>query len=58
MHSMVTRLLFGGTQRGLTTVVRYAFRRSGDGADPWVSAETFLEFGDGVLVVGLFPRAG
>lgn len=54
IHPMVARLPFNGTRRGLPAVVRHAFRRSADGAAPRISAETFLEFGDGVLVVGRF----
>ena len=54
IHPMVTRLAFDGVQRGLPAVLRNAFRRAADGGGPWVSAETFLEFGDGVLVVGRF----
>lgn len=50
--SIVTRLPFDSTRRGLPTVLRDAFRRSADGTGPGISAETFLEFGDGVLVVG------
>lgn len=58
IDSMVTRLPFDGTRRGLPTVLRNAFRRSADGTGPEVSAETFLEFGDGVLVVGRFLGGG
>ena len=54
MHPMVTRLPFDGTRRGLTAVLQSAFRREADGTGPRVSAETFLELGDGVLVVGRF----
>jgi len=54
VHPMVARLPFDGTRRGLQTVVRAAFRRDVDGTGPAVSAETFLEFGDGVLVAGRF----
>lgn len=54
IHPMVARLPFDGARRGLPAVVRHAFRRGGDGPEPRVSAETFLEFGDGVLVVGRF----
>ena len=52
VHPMVARLPFDGTRRGLPTVLRAAFRRGTDGTGPRVSAQTFLEFGDGVLVVG------
>ncbi len=52
IHPLVTRLPFEGTQRGLTEVLRSAFRRDADGTGPRVSAETFVELGDGVLVVG------
>jgi hypothetical protein len=36
------------------TVLRAAFRRDEDGTGPELCAETFLEFGDGVLVAGRF----
>ncbi len=56
---MVARLPFDGVRRGLPALLRHAFRRGADGEEPRVSAETFLEFGDGVLVVGRFlGRAG
>ncbi len=54
IHPMVAHLPFDGTQRGLPAVLRGAFRRSVDGTGSRVRAETFLEFGDGVLVVGCF----
>ena len=54
VHSMVACLPFDGVRRGLPAVLHHAFRRSTDGARPRVSVETFLEFGDGVLVVGRF----
>jgi ketosteroid isomerase-like protein len=54
VHPLVARLPFDGTRRGLQTVLRAAFRRDEDGTGPEVSAETFLEFGDGVLVAGRF----
>lgn len=54
IHPMVARLPFDGVRRGLPAVLHNAFRRDIDGARPRVSAETFLEFGDGVLVVGRF----
>lgn len=53
---LVARLPFDGTRRGLPSVLRAAFRRDEDGTGPQTSAETFLEFGDGVLVVGRFLR--
>lgn len=49
---MVTRLPFDGTRRGLAALLRSAFWRDEDGTGPRVSAETFVEFGDGVLVAG------
>jgi ketosteroid isomerase-like protein len=52
MHPMVARLSSSGTRRGLPAVVQSAFRRDADGTGPRISAETFLEFGDGVLVAG------
>lgn len=59
VHPMVARLAFDGTRRGLPHVLRSAFRREADGTGPRVSAETFLEFGDGVLVAGrLFEDRG
>lgn len=54
VHPLVARLPFDGTRRGLQTVLRAAFRRDEGGTGPEVSAETFLEFGDGVLVAGRF----
>ena len=54
----VTRLPFDGTRRGLPSVLRAAFRRKEDGTDPHISAETFLELGDGVLVAGRFLSEG
>lgn len=54
VHPMVARLPFDGTRRGLQTVVRAAFRRGAHGTGPALYAETFLEFGDGVLVAGRF----
>ena len=54
VHPMVARMPFDGTRRGLQTDLRAAFRRGTDGTGPRVSAQTFLEFGDGVLVVGRF----
>ena len=50
----VTRLPFDGVLRGLPSVFRAAFRRTEDGNGPRVFADTFLEMGDGVLVVGRF----
>ncbi len=52
VHPMVARLPFDGTRRGLQAVLWSAFQRNTDGLGPRVSAETFLEFGDGVLVAG------
>ena len=54
IHPLVTRLPFDGTRRGLTAVLRSAFRRDAEGTGPRVSAASFLEFGDGVLVAGSF----
>jgi ketosteroid isomerase-like protein len=50
----VTRLPFDGVLRGLPCVLRAAFRRAEDGDGPRVFADTFLEMGDGVLVVGRY----
>jgi ketosteroid isomerase-like protein len=50
----VTRLPFDGVLRGLPSVLRTAFRRAEDGDGPRVFADTFLEMGDGVLVVGRY----
>ena len=50
----VTRLPFDGVLKGLPSVLRAAFRRNEDGGGPRVFADTFLEMGDGVLVVGRF----
>ena len=52
VHPAVTRLPFDGTLRGVPSVLRAAFRRDGNG--PRVTAESFVEMGDGVLVVGRF----
>jgi len=54
VHPAVTQLPFDGTVQGLPAAVRAAFRQNEDGTGPKVSAETFLEFGDGVLVAGRF----
>ncbi|QIN77566.1 hypothetical protein GBA65_02520 [Rubrobacter marinus] len=51
-------LPFDGLRRGWPSVLRSAFRRDPSGKGPRVSPETFLEFGDGVLVVGRFLWAG
>lgn len=58
VHPAVTRLPFDGTVRGLPHVLRAAFRRDEDGGGPRVSADTFLEIGDGVLVAGRFLQDG
>ena len=59
VHPAVTRLPFDGVLRGLPSVLRSAFRRGEDGTGgPRVSADTFLEIGDGVLVAGRFLRDG
>jgi len=54
VHPAVVRLPFDGILRGLPSVLRAAFRLNEDGSGPRVSADTFLELGDGVLVVGRF----
>jgi ketosteroid isomerase-like protein len=54
VHPAVTHLPFDDIVKGLPAVVRGAFRKNEDGSGPRVSAETFLEFGDGVLVAGRF----
>jgi ketosteroid isomerase-like protein len=54
----VARLPFDGVLRGLPSVMRAAFRRNEDGdGGPRIFADTFLEMGDGVLVVGRFAGA-
>jgi ketosteroid isomerase-like protein len=58
VHPAVTRLPFDGILRGLPAVLRSAFRRNEDGTGPRVSADTFLEIGDGVLVAGRFLETG
>lgn len=58
VHPMTTRLPFDGLVRGLPSVLRSAFRLKGEGVGPRVSAGTFLELGDGVLVVGRFEGNG
>ena len=52
VHPVVVRLPFDGTRHGLTAVLWSAFGRNTDGTGPRVSAETFVELGDGVLVLG------
>ena len=54
VHPAATRLAFDGLVRGVPSVLRFAFRRTEDGDGPRASADTFLEIGDGVLVVGRF----
>lgn len=54
IHPAVVRLPFDGVLRGPPSVLRAAFRRDEDGDGPRVFADTFLEMGDGVLVVGRF----
>ena len=54
VHPAVVRLPFDGVLRGLPSVLRAAFWRDEDGNGPRVFADTFLEMGDGVLVVGRF----
>lgn len=55
VHPAVTRLPFDGVRRGLPAVLRAAFRR---GTGWRLSADTFLEMGDGVLVAGRFVAEG
>lgn len=54
VHPAVAHLPFDGVLRGLPSVLRSAFRRNEDGSGPRIFADTFLELGDGVLVVGRF----
>ena len=56
VHPAVVRLPFDGVLRGLSSVLRAAFRRDEHGDGPRVFADTFLEMGDGVLVVGRFAE--
>ena len=56
VHPAVTRLPFDGVLRGAPSVLRAAFRLNEDGRGPQVSADTFLELGDGVLVAGRFRQ--
>ena len=58
VHPMVARLPFDGTRRGLTAVLQSAFQRDAGGTGPRVSAGTFLELGDGVLVAGRLTEEG
>ena len=58
VHPAVTRLPFDGVVRGMPAVLRVAFRRDEEGNGPRVSADTFLEIGDGVLVAGRFLKDG
>lgn len=53
----VASLPFDGARRGLPAVLRAAFRQDEDGNGPRVTTGTYLEFGDGVLVVGRFLGA-
>ena len=56
VHPAVVSLPFDGVLRGLPSVLRAAFRRDEEGNGPRVFADTFLEMGDGVLVVGRFAE--
>jgi ketosteroid isomerase-like protein len=56
VHPAVVSLPFDGVLTGLPSVLRAAFRRDEDGNGPRVFADTFLEMGDGVLVVGRFAE--
>ena len=56
VHPAVVRLPFDGVLRGLPSVLQAAFRRDECGDGPRVFADTFLEMGDGVLVVGRFAE--
>ena len=56
VHPAVTHLPFDGAVRGRKAVVRGAFRKNEDGSGPKVSAESFFELGDVVLVAGRFMR--
>jgi hypothetical protein len=47
VHPAVTHLPFEGVVLGLPAAVRAAFRQNEDGTGPRVSAETFLELGEG-----------
>ena len=58
VHPLVVLRPYSGVQRGWPAVLRHAFRRRPDGTGPRISPETFLEFGDCVLVVGRFLRRG
>lgn len=49
---LVSRLPFDGTRRGLPAVLQAAFGGGERGGGMRVSAATFLEMGDGVLVAG------
>ncbi len=49
---LVSRLPFDGLCRGLPALLRGAFRRDLSGMGPRIEAGTFVELGDGVLVVG------
>ena len=56
VHPAVVHLPFDGVLKGRPPVLRAAFRRDEDGDGPRVFADTFLEMGDGVLVVGRFAE--
>jgi len=53
VHPAVSRLPFDGTSCGLAAVLAGGFHCR-NGSIPPFTAETFLELGDGVLVVGRF----
>lgn len=53
VHAAVSRLPFDGTCCGLAAVLAGGFRRR-EGSAPPFAADTFVELGDGVLVVGRF----
>ena len=55
---MVSRLPFDGLSRGLSALLRGAFRCGPDGKGPRVEAGVFLELGDGVLVMGRLLSTG
>ncbi|MEW6636908.1 MAG: hypothetical protein AB1425_08880 [Actinomycetota bacterium] len=58
VHPLVTRLPFDGARCGLRAVLCAAFRLDESGDGPRVCAGSFLELGDGVLVVGRFLGGG
>ena len=56
VHPAVVRLPFDGVLTGVPSLLPAGFRRDENGDGPRVFGDTFLEMGDGVLVVGRFAE--